>query len=119
MSKILLVDDSAFMRKVLTDILLINGYEEISEAENGKKCLEKFNDEKPDVVLLDLIMPEKDGLEVLKEIIPLGAKVLVITAVGQQDMLNEAIKLGASGYIVKPFEETQILEQIKKLIANH
>ncbi len=117
MPKILLADDSAFMRKVLSDILVKNGYQELIEAENGNQAIEKYNAEHPDLVLLDIIMPEKDGIAVIKEIAPQGAKVLVISAVGQDDMIGQAKTSGAQGYIVKPFEEEQVMTEVKKILG--
>jgi len=116
MTKVLVTDDSAFMRKVLVDILNKNGYTETIEAQDGKEAIEKFNSEKPDLVLLDVIMPEMDGLEVLKQIVPLGAKAIVISAVGQETMMTQAKDFGAKGYIIKPFDESKVLEEIKKVL---
>lgn len=116
MAKILIADDSAFMRKVLSDILAKNGHTEIIEAENGKQAIEKYDAEKPDMVLLDVIMPEADGIAVLTDIVPKGAKALVISAVGQENMMNKAKELGALGYIVKPFEEDQVMAEVGKVL---
>lgn len=116
MAKILLADDSSFMRKVLIDILIKNGYETVVEAENGKQAVEMFNSENPDLVMLDIIMPEMDGIAVLKEIVPKGAKALVISAVGQDDIVEQANAAGAKGYIIKPFDEKQVLDQVKKIL---
>jgi two-component system, chemotaxis family, chemotaxis protein CheY len=110
--KILIADDSKFMRGVLKDVVSSAGYDCI-EAENGKEALEKFEQEKPDLVLLDIIMPEVDGTEVLKKI-GKTAKVVVISAVGQEKMVEEAKVLGALDYIVKPFDNKKVLETIKK-----
>ena len=112
--KILIADDSLFMRNVLKDIFSKEGHELI-EAENGKEALEKYNIAKPDLVLLDIIMPEVDGIEVLKKI-GATAKVVVISAVGQEKMVEEAKKLGALDYIVKPFDNAQVLEVVKKAL---
>jgi two-component system, chemotaxis family, chemotaxis protein CheY len=115
MSKILIVDDSQFMRGILMDMLAAEGHE-IVEAQNGKEALEKFESAKPDLVLLDIIMPEVDGIEVLKKI-GQEAKVLVISAVGQEKMVTEAKALGALNFIVKPFENEKVLEIIKAAIS--
>ncbi len=114
MAKILICDDSAFMRKVLADILAKNEYTDVIEAENGQQAIEKFDSDKPDLVLLDVIMPEVDGIAVLTDIVPKGANAIVISAVGQENMINQAKDLGAKGYIVKPFDESQVIEEIKK-----
>lgn len=116
MAKILLADDSAFMRKVLSDILAKNGFTELTEAENGTQAIEKYDAGKPDLVLLDVIMPETDGIAVLKNIVPKGASAIIISAVGQDDMINQAKEAGAKGYIVKPFDEAQVMTEVKKII---
>jgi two-component system, chemotaxis family, chemotaxis protein CheY len=110
--KILITDDSRFMRGVLKDIVISGGYECI-EAENGKEAMEKFEQEKPDLVLLDVIMPEVDGISVLKKI-GKTAKIIVVSAVGQEKMVDEAKDLGALDYIVKPFDSKEVLEVIEK-----
>ncbi len=115
MSKILIVDDSNFMRNLLKNILIKNGYNQILEAENGKEAEEVYKKENPKLVLLDIIMPEQDGIETLKQ---LGKKanVIMITAVGQEAIISQAKLLGAKGYIVKPFQPKQILSEIKKVL---
>jgi two-component system chemotaxis response regulator CheY len=104
------------MRKILSDILIKNGYDNIIEAVNGNQSVEKFKSEKPDLMLLDIIMPEKDGIEVVKEVVPLGAKVIMISAVGQDDMINQAKSLGILSYIIKPFEENQVIDEVKRAL---
>jgi two-component system, chemotaxis family, chemotaxis protein CheY len=115
MSKILIADDSQFMRSVLSDILTEEGYE-VTEAENGKQVLEMVKNNPPDLLLLDIIMPEVDGIEVLKG---LGKtqKVVVVSAVGQEKMVEEAKGLGAIDYVIKPFDNTHVLEVVKKVLA--
>lgn len=112
--KVLIADDSAFMRKILKDILATMHLTDVIEAENGKEAIEKFNSEKPELVLLDIIMPEADGIEVIKNI---GKKVnvLIISAIGQDKLIKEAKDLGAKGYIVKPFDRNQVVEEIQKV----
>jgi len=117
MAKILLADDSSFMRKVLTDILTKNGFTELVEASNGTEAIEKFASEKPDLCLLDVIMPETDGIEVLKDIIPKGGKAIMVSAVGQDEMIEKATAAGASGYIVKPFDEKQVIDEMNKVLG--
>jgi two-component system, chemotaxis family, chemotaxis protein CheY len=114
--KILVVDDSAFMRKVLTDILRVAGFENVIEAENGKQALEKVESEKPDLVLLDIIMPEIDGIEVLKQLQG-RTKSMIISAIGQDEIMKEAKQYGALGFIVKPFDNEKVIEEISKVIS--
>jgi two-component system, chemotaxis family, chemotaxis protein CheY len=112
--KILIVDDSQFMRNVLKDIVSSKGHSSV-EASNGNEMLEKLQTEKPDLVLLDIIMPELDGMEVLKKI-GKEAKVIVVSAVGQEKMVDEAKKLGALDYIVKPFDNEKVLNTIDEVM---
>jgi len=116
MKKILLADDSAFMRKLLRGVLSDGGYEYIVEAENGEEAVSVYNREKPDLVLLDIIMEKKDGLQVLKEIREINpeAKVIMVTAIGQEYLMKKAMRLGAKGFVVKPFKDEKILELVKK-----
>lgn len=113
--KILIADDSQFMRESLKDILAEEKYE-IVEAVDGKEALEKIETEKPDLVLLDVIMPEVDGMEVLKKI-GKQAKIVVISAVGQDKMVNEAKELGALDYIIKPFENEKVIKAVKQILG--
>jgi two-component system chemotaxis response regulator CheY len=115
-AKILLADDSAFMRKVLIDILTEEGFSNFMECGTGKECLAKIESEKPDLLLLDIIMPEIDGLEVLKSV---GKRVntIIISAVGQESMIAEAKQNGAKGYLVKPFEKKAVVAEIQKVLG--
>ena len=117
--KILLVDDAAFMRMMLKDILTKNGYEVVGEAENGAKAVEKYGELKPDLVTMDITMPEMDGISALKNIrsIDSNAKVVMCSAMGQQAMVIEAIQSGARDFIVKPFQADRVLEAVKKVIG--
>jgi len=108
--KILIIDDSAFMRKVLRDIFESAGYSSFIEASNGREGIEKFKSEHPDFVFLDMIMPEVNGMDVLREI-GKEAKIIVVSAVGQQEMITEAKSLGALDYVVKPFDRDQVLDK--------
>ncbi len=120
MKKILIADDSLFMRKILRDILS-KDYE-IVEADTGKKALKQFKKEKPDLTLLDIIMPEseEEGLRVLKEIKKNDSRacVVMVTAVGQIVITEECKKLGAKDVITKPFEEKEILEIVEKYLSS-
>jgi len=118
MAKILIADDSAFMRKMLKDILTTAGHKDFIEAGNGKETLEQYEKEKPDLVLLDIIMPEVDGMEVLEKLSKFDIKkVIIVSAVGQEKMKDKAKALGAEHYIVKPFQEKEILEVTKKVLG--
>ncbi|MCQ2542537.1 MAG: response regulator [Lachnospiraceae bacterium] len=116
---ILIVDDAAFMRMMIKDILTKNGYNVAGEAENGVKAIEKYNELKPDLVLMDITMPEKDGIQALKDIksIDGNSKVIMCSAMGQQAMVIEAIQSGAKDFIVKPFQPDRVLEAVKKVIG--
>ena len=117
--RILVVDDAAFMRMMIKDILSKNGYEIVGEAENGLKAVEKFQELRPDLTTMDITMPEMDGIEALKKIKALdpGAKIIMCSAMGQQAMVIEAIQAGAKDFIVKPFQAERVLEAVKKVVG--
>ena len=114
--RIMIVDDAIFMRMKLKDILEKNGYEVVAEAQNGADALEKYKAERPDIVTMDITMPEMDGIEALKGIkrIDPSAKVIMCSAMGQQAMVMEAIQSGALDFIVKPFETDRVIDSIQK-----
>ena len=116
---ILICDDAAFMRMMIKDILSKNGYNVAGEAENGLKAVEKFKELSPDLVLMDITMPEMDGIAALREIRKLdaGAKVIMCSAMGQQAMVIESIQAGAKDFIVKPFQQDRVLEAVKKVVG--
>ena len=114
--KILIADDSEFMRNVLKDILKTSDYNNIIEADNGQTVIEKYKDESPDLILLDIIMPKVDGMSVLKEI-GRKANILVISAMGQEKTIEEAKNLGAKGFVVKPFDREKVIEEVKKVLS--
>lgn len=118
MAKILIVDDAEFLRMRISKMLVGDGYEVI-EAENGAIAVEKFKEVKPDVVLMDITMPEMDGLTALKQIRSLDpkARVVMLTALGQESVVLEAIKAGARDFVVKPFERERVLNAINKLLS--
>lgn len=117
MPKVLIVDDAVFMRKLLKNILFSGGFDIVGEAENGKQAVKLYKKLRPDIVTMDIIMPEMNGIEALKEIkkIDPNAKVVMCTAVGQEQMVKTAIKFGAKGYIVKPFQAPKVIEELKKV----
>lgn len=114
--RILLVDDAVFMRMKLKDILEKNGYEVVGEAQNGLEAIEKYKTEKPDLVTMDITMPEMDGVTALKKIkeIDPNAKVIMCSAMGQQSMVMDAIQAGAIDFIVKPFDNDRVIESVNK-----
>lgn len=115
--RILIVDDAMFMRRMLKDILAKHGYEICGEAANGQEAIDKYIELRPDLVLLDITMPEMDGITALKEIkhIDPQAVVVMCSAMGQQAMVIDAIQGGAIDFIVKPFQEDRVLESLHKL----
>ena len=115
--KVLVVDDAAFMRMKLKDILEKNDYIVVAEAENGADAIEKFKVESPDIVTMDITMPEMDGVEALKEIkaIDASAKVVMCSAMGQQSMVMDAIRAGAMDFIVKPFDSGRVIQALDKI----
>ncbi len=117
MAKILIVDDSRTSRKILRGLLEESGHEVIGEAENGFEGVEKFKKLNPEITTLDITMPVMDGLEALSKIKECNkdAKVIMITAAGQQNKMVEAIKNGASEFVTKPFERDNILKIIEKI----
>lgn len=118
MKKILIADDSTFMRKILINILTKAGYKNIIEVSDGDEAVIKYKIEKPALVLLDIIMEKKDGIEALREIMASdkNAKVVMVSAVGQEQMVKEAMELGAEDFIVKPFNASKVEETIKKIL---
>ena len=117
--KILLVDDAAFMRKMIKDTLSKNGYTDIFEAVDGADAVEKYGEVGPDLVIMDITMPNMDGLQALKKIREAhpDAKIVMCTAMGQEGMVVDAIKSGAKDFIVKPFQADRVLEAVKKVVG--
>lgn len=117
--KVLIVDDAAFMRMILKDIVSKNGFEVAGEAGNGLEAIEKYRESKPDVVTMDITMPEMNGIEAIKKIREQdsNAKVIVCSAMGQQAMVIEAIQAGAKDFIVKPFQHSRVVEALNKVLG--
>ncbi len=117
--KILLVDDAAFMRKMIKDTLSKNGYTELFEAVDGADAVEKFNEIGPDLVIMDITMPNMDGLEALKAIRAKdsGANVVMCSAMGQESMVMDAIRSGAKDFIVKPFKGERVLKTVTSIVG--
>ncbi|ADG82381.1 response regulator receiver protein [Thermincola ferriacetica] len=118
-TRILIVDDAAFMRMMIRDILSKNGYEIVGEAENGQVAVEKYQELKPDLVTMDITMPEMDGITAVKEIkkIDPNANIIMCSAMGQQPMVIDAIQAGARDFIVKPFQPDRVLEAVRKALS--
>ena len=118
MARVLIVDDAAFMRMMIKDILTKNGFDVVGEASNGIKAVELYKLEKPDVVTMDITMPEMDGIEATKAIKQINpdAKIIMCSAMGQQTMVMDAIKAGATDFIVKPLKSERVLEAIKNVL---
>lgn len=116
---ILIVDDAAFMRMMIKDVLSKNGFEICGEAENGARAIEKYKELDPELVIMDITMPEVDGIQAVKEIKKMNseAKVIMCSAMGQQAMVIEAIQAGAKDFIVKPFQAERIIEAVKKVLG--
>ena len=118
-NNILICDDAAFMRMMIKDILTKNGYNIAGEAENGAKAVEKYAEVKPDLVLMDITMPEMDGIAALKKIKELdpNASVIMCSAMGQQAMVIESIQSGAKDFIVKPFQADRVIEAVREVLG--
>ena len=119
MARILVVDDAAFMRKMVSDALTKGGHEVVGEAGNGVEAVSQYQAPKPDLVTLDITMPEKDGLTALGEIVAAdpSARVVMCSALGQESKVLEAVKLGAKDFVVKPFQADRVIEAVGKALA--
>ena len=117
MAKVLIVDDAAFMRISIKNSLSKNGFDVVGEAENGAVAVEKYRELSPDIVTMDITMPVMGGLDALKAIIGMdpGAKVIMVSAMGQEAIVRDAVLSGARGFIVKPFKEDGLLSALNKL----
>lgn len=117
MKRVLIVDDAAFMRVSIKNMLSKNGYEVVGEAENGKVAILKYQELSPDIVTMDITMPEMDGLASIKKILAINpsANIIMISAMGQESMVREAVLSGAKGFIVKPFKEDAIVAALNNM----
>jgi len=117
--RILIVDDAAFMRMMIKDIVTKNGYEVVGEGQNGIEALALYQQFKPDIVTMDITMPEKDGISAVKDIMAVDpkAKVIMCSAMGQQSLVMDAIKAGARDFLVKPFKPDRVIEAIDKVLS--
>ncbi len=118
-NRVLVVDDAAFMRMMIKDILRKGGYEVVGEAEDGAKAIDKFKELRPDLVTMDITMPDMDGITAVKEIRKVDSNALIImcSAMGQQAMVIDAIQAGAKDFVVKPFQPERVLEAVRKVLA--
>jgi two-component system, chemotaxis family, chemotaxis protein CheY len=119
MARMLVVDDAAFMRKVLSDALTAGGHEVVGEAADGNQAVAQYQGLRPDLTTLDITMPDKDGLAALRDLIALDpdARVIICSALGQEAKVLEAIKLGAKDFVVKPFDAERLLAAVAKALA--
>ncbi|MGX8794602.1 response regulator [Fusibacter sp. JL298sf-3] len=117
--KVLVVDDAMFMRKMISDILTKAGYEVVAEASNGDEAFAKYKEHQPDLVTMDITMPDVNGIEGVKKIVAAypEAKVLMCSAMGQETMVIESVKAGAKGFLVKPFVAEKVLSEVEKLLG--
>jgi len=113
----MIVDDAELMRMIIRDILLMHGHEVVAEVNDGEEAIQAYLEVKPDLVLMDLIMPNMDGKEALQKLLAIDpeAKVVMCSSLGQQALITESMKIGAMGFIVKPFETDGMLDVIKKI----
>ena len=123
MARILIVDDAIFMRKLLGDIFVTQGHEIVGEGENAKDAVEKFKALKPDLMTLDIVMPpaaDLDTPEAIRQIMKENpkAKILMVSSMGQQSIITEMLKAGASDFIVKPFEQSKIIKMVNRLLGS-
>ena len=118
-STVLVCDDAVFMRTMVSDILSQAGFTVVGEAENGKQAVEKYQQLKPDLVTMDIIMPEMGGIEAVKKITQMdpGAHILMCSAMGQQALVQEALQAGARDFVVKPFQPSRVLEAVQRVLA--
>ncbi|MEW6447630.1 MAG: response regulator [Bacillota bacterium] len=119
LKRVLIVDDAAFMRMMIKNIITKNGYEVVGEAENGAVAVELYKQLKPDLVTMDITMPEMDGIASVRAIraVDPRANIIMVSAMGQQAMVMEAIQAGAKDFIVKPFQQERILQAMERVLA--
>lgn len=119
-ARVMIVDDALFMRNMLRNIFVESGFDIAGEAQNGNEAVEKYSRLTPDLVTMDIVMPEKNGIEALKEIIALDgkAKVVICSALGQESLIMEALEAGARDFIVKPFKPAKVIEVAQKVLSS-
>ncbi|HUG28706.1 MAG TPA: response regulator [Gemmatimonadales bacterium] len=116
---VLVCDDAIFMRTMIADILTQAGYEVVGEAESGVEAVQRYQELKPDLVTMDIVMPEMGGIDAVREIVKLDpdARILMCSAMGQQALVVEAIQAGAKDFVVKPFQPARVLEAVQRLVG--
>jgi len=119
MVKVLIVDDAKFMRGLIRKSLEEAGFEVVGEAENGDQAIELLKSTDPDVVTLDIVMPDKNGLEVLREMLKIkpNLNVIIVSAMGQTDIIAEALRIGAKDYVIKPFQPQVVVDVIRRVLG--
>lgn len=119
MAKFMIVDDAAFMRSFLSNIILESGHEVIAEASNGQEAVQMFKRVRPDIITMDITMPDMDGISAIKHILNLDpkAKIIMCSAMGQQKMVLDAIAAGAKDFIIKPFQKDRVMESITNILS--
>ena len=117
MARVLIVDDASFMRMAIKDIITKAGHEVVAEANNGNAAVNKYKEVKPDIVTMDITMPEMNGIEAVKAIRQFDpeANIIMCSAMGQQAMVVDAVKAGAKDFIVKPFDKDKVLASLQKV----
>lgn len=118
MTTVLLVDDTAFMRRMLKDILIKEGIQVVAEAGNGRQAVEAYREARPDLVIMDITMPEMDGIAAVRQIIAEdpAARIIMCSALGQQELIIEALEAGGQDFVVKPFLPDKVLEAVRKVM---
>ena len=118
--RVMLVDDTKFMRMMLANILKPKGYEIVAEAGDGLEAVENYKKFKPDLVTMDIVMPNMEGIDAVRHIVAedSNARIIMVTAIGQESKVKEAIQAGAKGYLVKPFQAPQVLEEVEKVLSS-
>ncbi len=116
---VLICDDAIFMRTMISDILTQAGYEVVGEAESGVQAVEKFRELRPDLVTMDIVMPDMGGIDAVREIMKIdsGARILMCSVMGQQALVVEAIQAGAKDFVVKPFQPSRVLEAVQRVLS--
>jgi two-component system chemotaxis response regulator CheY len=119
-ARVLIVDDALFMRNMLRNIFSESGFDIVGEGQNGNEAVEMYQQIKPDLVTMDIVMPEKNGIEALKQIMSVdsGAKIVICSALGQETLIMEALEAGARDFIVKPFKPAKVIEVAQKVLAS-